>query len=75
MAGTEKPLVFTLHADDVVSERLLLREWVERTVRAPEWTEPEPRGGGIERRFCAIPENGNRVLRVVCLETAGESVY
>ena len=26
----------------------------------------------VERRFCAIPEYGNRVLRVACYETALE---
>lgn len=47
-------------------------EWVERTVREPEWTRPDPRRVGVERRFRSIPEFGNRVLRVVCYETALE---
>jgi hypothetical protein len=68
----DKPLRYTRHADDVVAERELDRSWIERTVREPDWTRPDPRRPGIERRFRAIPEFGNRVLRVACLETEGE---
>jgi hypothetical protein len=34
--------------------------------------EPDPRRPGVERRFRAIPEYGNRVLRVACYETVVE---
>lgn len=67
-----KPLLLTQHARDAFEERELLMEWVERTVREPEWTRPDPRRVGVERRFRSIPEFGNRVLRVVCYETALE---
>jgi hypothetical protein len=33
---------------------------------------PDALRPGVERRFRAIPEHGNRVLRVVCYETALE---
>lgn len=67
--SARKPLVFTQHAHDVVDERELDPEWIERTVRAPEWTIPDPRRPGVERRFRAIPEFGGRTLRVACYET------
>ena len=67
-----KPLRFTRHAQDVIVERELDHTWIERTVREPEWSRPDPRRAGVERRFRAIPEFGGRVLRVACFETADE---
>lgn len=32
-----KPIQFRLHAEHVLAEREIAREWVERTVLAPEW--------------------------------------
>jgi uncharacterized DUF497 family protein len=45
-------------------------DWVERTVRAPTWIEPDPRDVTVERRFRAIDEFDGRILRVACVETA-----
>jgi hypothetical protein len=67
-----KPLFFTQHARDAIDERELDPRWIERTVRTPEWTIPDPRRPGVERRFRRIPEYGNRVLRAACYETALE---
>ena len=67
-----KPLRFTSHAQDAILERELEQSWIERTVREPEWSRPDPRRPGVERRFCVIPEFGGRVLRVACIETADE---
>lgn len=64
-----KPLLFTHHAPDRMRERSIAAEWLERTVRDPEWVEPDRRHPGVERRFRAIPEYGDRVLRVACAET------
>ncbi|MGE3871036.1 MAG: DUF4258 domain-containing protein [Pseudorhodoplanes sp.] len=66
-----KPLRLTRHAQDAVEERALDPGWIERTVREPEWSHPDPRPD-VERRFRAIPEFGGRVLRVACIETADE---
>ncbi|NVO15434.1 MAG: DUF4258 domain-containing protein [Rhodoplanes sp.] len=63
-----KPLRFTKHAEDAILERELDRSWIERTARDPEWTQPDPKRVGVERRFREIPEYGNRVLRVACVE-------
>ena len=67
-----KPLRFTRHAQDTIVERELDRSRIDRTVRQPEWSRPDPRRPGVERRFRAIPEFGGRVLRVACLETVDE---
>jgi hypothetical protein len=67
-----KPLRFTDHAEVRLLRRGLAREWIERTVREPEWREPEPDDPAVERRFRRIVEAGGRVLRVACAETDAE---
>lgn len=67
-----KSLFFTQHARDAIDERELDLDWIERTVRDPEWSIADPHHPGVERRFRAIPEFGNRVLRAACYETALE---
>lgn len=64
-----KEIEFTRHATEKMAERAILKSWVERAVRAPAWIEPEIRYPDAERRFLAITEFGDRVLRVVCVET------
>ncbi|MCP9627648.1 DUF4258 domain-containing protein [Rhodopseudomonas palustris] len=71
MAGP-KPLSFTKHAQDAVVERKLEFDWIERTVREPQWCQPDPKRPGVERRFRAIPEFGGRILRAACLENSDE---
>ena len=41
-------------------------------VEAPEWTIVDPSGPPVERRYCSMPELGDRVLRVVCIEDEAE---
>ncbi|MCL6707067.1 DUF4258 domain-containing protein [Pseudomonas sp. R2.Fl] len=67
-----KPLHFTAHALTVIRERQLDANWVEQAVRAPDWRETDPSGSPAERRYRRIPECGNRILRVICLETDSE---
>ncbi|MDH4439656.1 MAG: DUF4258 domain-containing protein [Rhizobium sp.] len=67
-----KPLHSTLHAETVISERQLDLAWIEKTVREPEWTEADHSGPPTERRYRRIPEREERILRVICLETATE---
>ncbi|WP_409726469.1 DUF2283 domain-containing protein [Pseudorhodoplanes sp.] len=67
-----KSLRFTRHAEDVILERRLDRSWIERTVRQPDWSRPDPFRPGVERRFRRIPEFGDRVLRVACAEAEHE---
>lgn len=66
--AVEETVTFSDHANVVIDERGLDRDWVVRTVREPEWTSPDPNDPGLERRFRAIPEFGDRWLRVVVRE-------
>ncbi len=68
----EKPLRYTTHCETVMAERQIDREWVEQTVRDPDWWALDPSGPPTERRFRRIPQRDNRVLRVVCLESKTE---
>jgi uncharacterized DUF497 family protein len=63
-------VILTAHARLRLRDRKMNLEWVERTTRAPDWTEPDPRDPVVERRFRAIEEFGGRILRVACVETA-----
>jgi hypothetical protein len=67
-----KPLRFTKHAEDVILERNLDRSWIERTARQPEWSYSDPERVRVQRRFRKIPEFGNRVLRIACVESDEE---
>ncbi len=72
MVQRRKPLVYTKHAGDAVRERELKREWIEETVYFPEWEEEDPRQPPVLRRYRAITAHGDRILRVVCLESDAE---
>ncbi|MGO4437848.1 DUF4258 domain-containing protein [Rhizobium sp. RAF56] len=63
-----KPLLYTYHAETVISERGLDKRWVEAVVRRPDWRAPDPSGSDMERRFGRITERDGRYLRVVCVE-------
>ncbi|MBO6901097.1 MAG: DUF4258 domain-containing protein [Rhizobiaceae bacterium] len=67
-----KPVRFTAHAETVLRERRLEREWIERAAQSPEWTESDRANPEAERRFRAVPERDGRILRVVCVETGSE---
>lgn len=63
-----KSILYRAHAETVLRERKLDKAWVEYTVLAPEWTEPDPADPTLERRFRVLPERHGRILRVVCAE-------
>jgi hypothetical protein len=67
--SSEKAVVLTRHAEVKIAERRLRLDWVHRTARNPDWTEPDPADPTAERRFARIAEFGGRYLRVVCVET------
>lgn len=67
-----KPVRYTRHAETVLIERDLAKEWVERTVYEPEWRTSEPRDSSAERRYRSVPERQGRVLRAICVENAAE---
>ena len=57
-------LEYTKHAVDVIEERRIPVEWVERVVSEPELRTPDPLDHEVERFYRTIPEYGDRVLRV-----------
>jgi hypothetical protein len=59
------PYRLTEHAESVIRDRNISLEWVERTLALPKLRNPDPRDLDLEQRFRAIPEFGDRVLRVV----------
>ena len=67
-----KPLRYTQHSLDVMREREIEPVWVERAVTQPQWIEPDPFDGAVERRFAVVPERAGRYLRVACVETFSE---
>ena len=64
-----KPILPTRHALLRMSTRGIAFSVVERAVRTPLWTAPDPRGPEIERRYYIDDERG-RTVRVACVETA-----
>lgn len=59
----KRQIIFTRHAETVLSERGIERTWVERTLRRPDSGETDSDRGTLNA-FCAIPEYGGRILRV-----------
>nr|VFK66115.1 MAG: protein of unknown function (DUF4258) [Candidatus Kentron sp. UNK]VFK71745.1 MAG: protein of unknown function (DUF4258) [Candidatus Kentron sp. UNK] len=53
----------SIHFDDMLQERGIRREWVERTIQIPDRVEDH--GDGTRHFIKRIPEFGNRWLRVV----------
>ena len=64
IAGATKP-EFTRHAVQVMAERAISVEWVERVLTAPAWRSPDPNDPMVERFFGRIAERDGRALRVV----------
>jgi len=59
----------TQHAKDVLEERQLPAEWLERVLNSPQRIEPDPDDSELEHSLGRIAEFGNRVLRVVVNKT------
>lgn len=57
-------LAYSWHALYVMAERLILPEWVQRTVADPELRTSDPTDSAVERFYREIPEREHRVLRV-----------
>ena len=65
MIGGATKLEFTRHAVQVMAERAISVEWVERVLAAPAWRLPDPNDPMVERFFGRIAERDGRALRVV----------
>ena len=55
----------TERARDAMQKRGIRTEWLERTPAAPQARAPDEVDDELEHRLAAIPEFGNRVLRVI----------
>jgi Domain of unknown function (DUF4258) len=60
-----RPLSFSRHALDVIEERQIAREWVQRAVDHPSLALADHDDPDLEHVLTAIPEREGRVLRVV----------
>lgn len=55
----------TEHARDALVKRQIPLEWLGRALVAPCRREPDRVDEALEHRLAAIPEFGNRILRVI----------
>ena len=53
------------HAGDALAKRKIPMGWLERVLVSPQLIEPDSEDKALEHRLAAIPEHGNRVLRVI----------
>lgn len=58
-------IVYGPHALDILVDRAIEPDWVERTLAAPDSVEPDPKHPERLRAYRALPERDGRVLRVV----------
>ena len=66
------PITFTRHATEVMQERDIRPEWIEKVVEAPEHLNVDAQDSARRLAFGRIAEFGNRWLRVVYVEANGE---
>lgn len=57
------------HAAEMLNERGIAPEWVERAIFVPDMIEADPRHADRTRAFKALPERDGRVLRVVYIRS------
>jgi hypothetical protein len=61
--------VLTEHAKKRLEERSIQQEWLERTIFSPDLLELDSEDPTKRHAFKVIPENGDRVLRVIYNES------
>lgn len=59
---------YTVHAEAMLIERGLERQWIERAVLRPDTTEPDPAHADRIRAFKSLPERDGRVIREVYVD-------
>ncbi len=60
-----RDFLLTKHAEHMLRERGIALEWIGRTLRHPQWTEPDKSARALRHALGAIAERGGLVLRVV----------
>lgn len=63
------PYTLTIHAQQVIAARQISLEWIARVLAAPQMTEPDNEDPELHHALGRIPEQGDRVLRVVYNQT------
>lgn len=58
-------ITFSAHALDVLEERMIKKEWVQRVMYAPTRLVPDSEDPQVLHALAPIPEKGGRVLRVI----------
>ena len=66
-----RELHFTDHAENMLRERGIQREWALATLTEPDWTTPDIHPDRT-RAFRAIPNAGGKILRVVYSKADGK---
>jgi hypothetical protein len=66
----ESPFSLTGHAAEVIAQRGIPLEWVERVLKEPQKVEPDAEDRELRHALACIPEHGNRILRVIYNEAA-----
>ena len=61
----EFPFALTGHAAEVIAQRGIPLEWVERVLKEPQKVEPDAEDPALRHALARIPEHGDRVLRVI----------
>ena len=64
-----KPIILSPHAHQMIAERSIQVDWIERVIAAPESTAPDLSDPVRMCAFGKIDEFGGRWLRVVYVET------
>jgi hypothetical protein len=62
---SSQPLVFSLHSLDVLEERQVAKDWVQRVIDRPTLILPDHADPELEHALAPIAERDGRVLRVV----------
>jgi hypothetical protein len=57
-------ITLSRHAELVLAERNISRDWVDLAIDQPDIVEPDPQRANVFRAFRSIPERKGRVLRV-----------
>ena len=57
--------LLSAHAESVINERSIKREWLEKVLATPEKTESDKDDPALRHALGRIPEHEGRVLRVV----------
>jgi len=65
---------YSSHARDAIIEREIDPDWVLRTVENPVRTESDRDDPELTHFLARIPENGNRVLRVIVNDTVTPAI-